>query len=55
MNKKNESNERKIIEEMIDNSRKNGFSAMFSGKNEEDCEKNFYLSLGLDEKGNFRK
>jgi len=26
---------------------------MFSGENEAECERNFYLSLGLDENGSF--
>ncbi|MBA8871867.1 hypothetical protein [Pantoea agglomerans] len=44
---------RVLIHEMISKSHEVGFSPMFSGENEAECERNFYLSLGLDENGSF--
>lgn len=43
---------RAVIKKMIIKSHTKGFSPMFVGKTDVEREMNFYLSLGLDAKGN---
>ncbi|ELS1442934.1 TPA: hypothetical protein ACTW91_004639 [Klebsiella variicola subsp. variicola] len=43
---------RAVIKKMIIESHTKGFSPMFVGETDVECEMNFYLSLGLDAKGN---